>query len=131
MAGLCRSVTKGMRDVTNHNGSSLQRATRDGVAVIMSNGQTVEWCFMSDGLKQAKGLTWVRKGTPVPAATVTADFNSRPENVRTGQRNSGKGRLNDRMDGERVYRVTEEVAGLGQYGRTLTLLTCRNFDHAR
>jgi len=28
------------------------------------------------------------------------------------------------MDGDRVYRVTEEVVGLGQYGRTLTVLTC-------
>jgi hypothetical protein len=30
------------------------------------------------------------------------------------------------MHGEPVYRLTEEVAGLGQYGRTLTLLTCSN-----
>lgn len=28
------------------------------------------------------------------------------------------------MDGDRVHRVVEEVVGLGQYGRTLTILTC-------
>jgi hypothetical protein len=28
------------------------------------------------------------------------------------------------MGGERTYRVQEEVVGLGQYGRTLTVLTC-------
>jgi len=28
------------------------------------------------------------------------------------------------MDGDRTYRVTEEVVGLGTYGRTLTILTC-------
>lgn len=100
--------------------------TRDGVAVLCSIGQTVEWCFMSDGLKEAKGLSWVRKGTPVPSGTVTASFNARPENVRTGQRDVGDGRLNDWMDGERVHRVTEEVVGLGQYGRTLTILTCKS-----
>jgi hypothetical protein len=99
--------------------------TRDGIAVLMSNGEAIDWCFMSDGLKQAKGLSWVRKGTPVPGGTVTASFNARPENVRTGQRDSGDGRLNDWMDGERVYSVIEEVVGLGHYGRTLTVLTCK------
>ena len=98
--------------------------TRDGVAVLLSRGESVEWCFMSDGLRQVKGLAWVRKGTPVPAGTITASFNARPENIRPGQRDSGDGRLNDWMDGDRVYRVTEEVVGLGQYGRTLTVLTC-------
>jgi hypothetical protein len=28
------------------------------------------------------------------------------------------------MDTERGYSITEEVIGLGQYGRTLTVLTC-------
>lgn len=102
--------------------------TRDGVAVLCSLGQIVDWCFMSDGLKQAKGLSWVRKGTPVPAGTVTASFNSKPENVRAGKRDAGEGRLNDWMDGERIYRVTEEVVGLGQYGRTLTVLTCKGLS---
>lgn len=70
----------------------------------------------------------MRKGTSVPAGTVTASFNAKRENVRTGQRGTGDGRLNDWMDGERVYRVTEEVAGLGQYGRTLTILICENLS---
>ncbi len=98
--------------------------TADGVAIILSTGQSIDWCFMSDGLKQAKGLSWLRKGSPLPAATLTASFNADAENVRTAHRAAGEGRLNDWMDGERVYRVTEEVVGLGQYGRTLTVLTC-------
>jgi hypothetical protein len=97
--------------------------TRDGIAVLLSRGQSIEWCFMSDGLKRAKGLAWVRKGTPVPGGTITTNFNAKPENVRAGQRESGDGRLNDWMDGDRAYRVTEEVVGLGEYG-TLTVLTC-------
>lgn len=102
--------------------------TRDGVAVVLSKGQAIDYCFMSDGLKQAKGLSWIRKGTPVPPGTVTADFNGKPENVRTGQRDSGDGRLNDWMDGDRIYKITEEVIGLGQYGRTLTILTCSSLS---
>lgn len=98
--------------------------TRDGVAVIMSRGPTIDWCFMSDGLKQAKGLNFLRKGTPVPANTATSEFNADKDNVRVGQRHSGEGSLRDWMDGDRAYRVIEEVVGLGQYGRTLTVLTC-------
>lgn len=98
--------------------------TRDGAAVILSSGETIDYCFMSEGLKEAKGISWIRKGTAVPDGTVTAAFNARPENVRTGARDSGDGRLTDWMGGERVYRMQEEVIGLGQYGRTLTVLTC-------
>lgn len=98
--------------------------TSDGVAVICSTGDAIDWCFMSDGLKQAKGLSWLRKGTPVPNGTVTARFNAVPENIRTAQRDSGEGRLGDWLSGDRPYRISEEVIGLGQYGRTLTVLTC-------
>ncbi|MGJ5090891.1 hypothetical protein ACQR18_02360 [Bradyrhizobium oligotrophicum] len=55
---------------------------------------------------------------------VTAAFNARLENVRTRERDGGDGRLNDWMGEERIYRVHEDVVGLGQYGRTLTVLTC-------
>ena len=100
--------------------------TRDGVAIILSKGQAVDYCFMSEALKEAKGLKWLRKGTPVPAGTITEGFNARAQNVRTGQRESGEGNLRDWMDTERSYAVTEEVVGLGQYGRTLTVLTCKS-----
>lgn len=99
--------------------------TRDGVAVILSQGGDIEWCFISDGLKQAKGLTYVRKGTPVPRGSLTYDFNASSENIRLANRILGEGRLNVWMDGDRRYDVVEEVIGLGQYGRTLTVLTCK------
>jgi hypothetical protein len=102
--------------------------TRDGVAVILSTGGTVDCCFMSEGLKDAKGLKWLRKGTPVPNGTLTEAFNTRSENIRTGQRDSGKADLRDWFDTERGYVITEEVVGLGQYGRTLTVLTCNSFN---
>lgn len=99
--------------------------TSDGVAVICTIGDAVDWCFMSDGLKQAKGLTFLRKGIGVPPGTVTAQFNAAPENIRTAQRDDGERYLSDWMGGDRRYRITEEVVGLGQYGRTLTILTCK------
>ena len=100
--------------------------TRDAVAVILSQGDTIDYCFMSEALKQARGLKFLRKGTPVPAGTVTESFNARSENIRTAQKDSGDGRLNDWMEGDKILQVTEEVVGLGSYGRTLTVLTCQN-----
>jgi Zn-dependent peptidase ImmA (M78 family) len=99
--------------------------TRDAVAIIISKGDAIDYCFMSEGLKQAKGIKWLKKGTPVPAGTVTEYFNARPDNVRTAQKDSGEGRLHDWMEGDKIYKVSEEVVGLGSYGRTLTVLTCK------
>lgn len=102
--------------------------TGDGVAVIVSAGSTVDWCFLSDGMKQARDLNFLRKGTPVPAGTLTSDFNAKPGNVRLGKNDAGEGKLSDWFDGNDAYGVTEEVVGLGQYGRTLTVLTCRSLS---
>lgn len=81
---------------------------------------------MSEGLKETKGISWIKKGTSIPDGTVTAAFNARPQSIRSGERDGGDGRLNDWMGGERIYRVHEDVVGLGQYGRTLTVLTCES-----
>jgi Zn-dependent peptidase ImmA (M78 family) len=71
--------------------------TRDAVAVILSTGPSIDWRFMSEGLKEGKKLEWINKGTPVPSGTVTESFNALPENVRLGKKDSGDGRLNDWM----------------------------------
>lgn len=102
--------------------------TRDGVAVVLSRGATIDWCFMSDGIKQARGLSFLRKGSPVPQGTLTYEFNAQPDNIRTGKGDAGDGLLNSWLDGERTNRVTEEVVGLGKYGRTLTVLTCKSLS---
>ena len=102
--------------------------TSDAVAVICSTGDAIDWCFMSDGLKQARSLTYLRKGTAVPSATLTARFNAQPGNISLGQRDTGEARLSDWMGGEHNHRITEDVVGLGKYGRTLTILTCKNLS---
>ena len=80
--------------------------------------------FHVDRPEAGEGFVLVTQGTPVPAGSATAALNASPERVQAAETDSGKGRLNDWMGGERNYKVTEEVAGLGQYGRTLTVLTC-------
>lgn len=98
--------------------------TRDAIAIVISHGATVDWCSMSEATKEAKKLEWIRRGSPVPDGTATAEFNALADNVRLGNKSSGKGRLNDWFGGEQVYRIVEDVVGLGHYGRTLTVLHC-------
>lgn len=98
--------------------------TRDAVAVILSTGPAIDFCFMSDALKDAKGITWLKKGTPLPVGTLTEEFNKSAANVRQGKKEKANGLLNDWMDGNEGYPVIEEVIGLGSYGRTLTVLNC-------
>ena len=50
---------------------------------------------------------------PVPAGTVTETFNARPENVRTAQKDGGDGRLNDWMEGDKVYRLRKRLSAWG------------------
>jgi hypothetical protein len=115
---------------TSITATAIRYATvgRDGAAVILSSGNIIDCCFLSDGMKKAKGTTWLRKGTPVPPGTLTAKFNAQPENVRTAKRDAGHGLLNDWLGGDKVYRIQEEVIGLGQYGRTLTVLSCQQLS---
>ena len=97
--------------------------TQDAVAVIVSSGKSIDYCFVSSGMKEAKGLSFLRKGTPVPLNSVTRSFNAVASNVQSGSEVSGEGYLHDWMSGDREYSVNEQVIGLGQYGRTLTVLS--------
>ena len=104
--------------------------TRDAVAVVVSSGECIDYCFMSDGMKEAKGIRWLRKGTPLPTNSATRSFNAEPGKVRSGSEDSGEGTLNDWMGGDRVFRVHEQVVGLGRYGHTLTVLSSDQLSKA-
>lgn len=120
--GCVEALARGCETSLSATAIRYSALTRDAVAVILTRGQTVEWSFMSNGMKQVRG--WIKKGTAVPSGTATSSFNDRPEDVRAGGREEGDGRLIEWMDTGGTYKVTEEVIGLGQYGRTLTILTC-------
>jgi hypothetical protein len=101
--------------------------TDRAVAVIITTGQTIDYCFMSDAIKSLPELNWLRKGSPVPAATATSAFNKSAENVRDGRRESVDVDVLDWLGGKRSVILTEEVVGLGTYGKTLTVLSSDRF----
>lgn len=93
------------------------------VAMIVSTGPRIDYCFMSKALQDFDGLEWPRKGQPLPGSTRTDLFNADPENVRLARRANGEAELRVWFGGRRSIPGTEEVVGLGSYGRTLTMLS--------
>ena len=95
----------------------------DPVAVVRSDGRTIDYAFMSEALKDFPGLDWIRKGTLLPANCVTATFNADKSNAERAARAKGTSTLQDWFNGPHRQEVVEEVVGLGSYGKTLTVLT--------
>lgn len=99
------------------------QTSREPVAVIRSEGGTIDYAVMSRSLGDFQWIDWIRKGTPVPPDSVTADFNVNTEKVAQGQRARGESCLQDWFNGPHHQEIIEEVIGLGSYGKTLTVLT--------
>jgi hypothetical protein len=96
------------------------------VAAIISTGQTIDYCFLSDSMKSLPKLAWLRKGAPVPSATRTAEFNRDSDRVLAGERVSDEIDVVEWLSGTQSAKVVEEVIGLGNYGKTLTILSSRS-----
>jgi len=97
--------------------------TEDAVAVIISTGQTIDYCFLSEAMKSLPQLNWVQKGSPVPKGTDTSRLNAVPERILASDRIVNEVDVMDWLGGTRSAQVTEEVVGLGRYGKTLTVLS--------
>ncbi len=98
------------------------QCTRDPVAIVVSVGNRIDHCFMSDALKVVDGIDWIRKREAVPHTTPTFGFNQDPENVRRALRIEESSNLQDWFGGRRSIAINEDVIGLGSYGKTLTVL---------
>jgi hypothetical protein len=116
MAGLCK---------TSLTATAIRCAelSDDAVAVIISTGETIDFCFLSETMKSLPQLSWLRKGSAVPTKTGTAKLNSDPANILSGGRIIADIDALDWLGGLRSAIVTEEAVGLGRYGKTLTVLS--------
>lgn len=96
--------------------------SEDPVAVIMSSGNRVEWCFMSEPLTCIKSMRWLQKGSLIPSCTATAEFNQNQGNILNGERVEGWTKLHYWFDEAPQVEMKEDAVGLGSYQRTLTVL---------
>ena len=121
LASLCRTslTATGIRYV---------QCSRDPLAIVLSTGSQINYCFMSDALKEVKGLNWIRKGEGLSRNTTTFAFNQDVDRVGGVDLTGGTSDLQDWFGGDRSIPITEEVAGLGSYGKTLTVLTALDLE---
>jgi hypothetical protein len=117
LAELCRTSLPA-------TGIRYAELTEDAVAIIVSTGTTIDYCCLSDTMKSLPQLAWLRQGTLVPRETATAQLNANPGRVANSERAQADIDIMDWLGGTRSVRATEEVIGLGGYGKTLTVLTC-------
>ena len=115
LAGLCQ---------TSLTATAIRftQCSRDPVAMVVSTGGHIDYCFMSDALREVSGIDWIRKRQAVPQGTATFAFNRDANKVRRGARRRGTSNLQEWFGGRRSIELTEDVVGLGSYGKTLTVL---------
>ncbi|GIK23628.1 MAG: hypothetical protein BroJett005_30420 [Ignavibacteriota bacterium] len=94
----------------------------DPVAVVISSGRSIEYCFMSEVLRDLRGITWIRKGDALPSQSETYRFNSDASNVAAGSKAEAWTNLDLWFDGAPNLDMKEDVVGLGSYDKTLTVL---------
>lgn len=96
--------------------------TDEAMAVIVSKGSTLRYAFLSDELKEFRGLSWPRRNSPLPSVPTT-EFNRRTANVINRLRVDHETPMGDWFGGDYSANLCEEIIGLGHYGLTLTVLT--------
>ena len=99
------------------------QCTRDPMAMVLSTGNQINYCFMSDALKDVDGINWIRKHELLPKNTATFAFNQDADRIQQADRTEDSSDLQDWFGGRHNIAITEEVIGLGSYGKTLTVLT--------
>lgn len=121
-AAIERLATKCKTSLTS---TAIQYATfsEDPVAVVVSQGSTVCYAFMSQAFKTIPGMgNWLKKNQTVPKDTPTFFFNADPGRVAGAEKIEESSALRDWFGGETDFELNEDVVGLGDYGRTLTVL---------
>jgi IrrE N-terminal-like domain len=96
--------------------------TKEPMAIVVSTGNKIDYCCMSDAFKEIDGITWLRKSQPVPRTSPTFQFNSDQKKVQRGARTQGTSDVREWFSSDRSIGITEDVVGLGSYGKTLTVL---------
>ncbi len=99
------------------------RKTSIVAAVIRSQNDRIDYCFMSDSLRNIDSFTWIKKGDFLPKETETFLYNKDKNKTRSSHQISNDTNLDIWFDGCRSIYAIEEVIGLGEYGKTLTIIT--------
>lgn len=98
------------------------RLSDELVAVVCSTGNEVDFAVMSKPLQDLPGISWISKNSRLTPGTATYNFNKDTANVHNGRRLKASTTLGAWFEGGNHLELNEEIVGLGEYGRTLTVL---------
>ena len=101
------------------------QCAEEAMAGVVSKGQRINYCFMSKALLEIAGPNRIGKGEALPPGSPTEIFNRDAARIGRADRTTGESDLQDWIGGRHSVALTEEVVGLGGYGRTLTVLTAQ------
>jgi IrrE N-terminal-like domain len=109
---------------TSLTSTAIRYAQRhhEATAIIVSSNGRIEYCFMSDELKEFPSLNWIKKGGNVPKNTKTSLFDQ--QKIKRGDEDQGTSDLVTWFNCDYDFNIYEEVIGLGKYGKALTILSC-------
>ena len=92
------------------------------VAVILSSGAQVDWCFISKALRECRGVYNLGKRSFRPPQSATAKFNRDAGKIERGENVEDFCSLSQWFERAPDVEFQEDVVGLGHYGKTLTVL---------
>jgi Zn-dependent peptidase ImmA (M78 family) len=110
--------------ITSRTATAIRFAelSKSGVAVIVSSGDTIDYCFMSEPMKSLPKLDYIRKGSPLPSGTAASKLAADREAVLAGKQVADEVDVRQWLGGTERVIVSEESIGLGNYGKVLTVL---------
>ncbi len=77
---------------------------------------------MSKSFQEFPEIEWIKKGTPLGKDSATFFFNQNPNNISSCLKKGDDTEINEWFGGKCKAKVTEQILGLGEYGKTLTVL---------
>ena len=96
--------------------------SEDAVAIIVSQGTKVNFCFLSQTMKSLPEFLWPAKQSLVPVNTLTAQINKKSSQPST-EYAEDEIDIIDWLGGNKSFQIKEEVQRLGSYHKTLTVLS--------
>ena len=93
------------------------------VSVVVSTGKSVDYCFASAAMRGISGYKHPIKGSLLPPDSLTYSFNQDQKNITDALRSDDAADLIAWFRSDDEFDASEEVVGLGEYGKTLTIIT--------
>jgi len=95
---------------------------KEPVAVVVSYGGVIEFMSASNPFRQIPGIKWFRRGDNLPPAVPSAEFSSKAEWIADCTTVEDGTLLSKWFSSAPNIEVEEDIVGLGNYGRLLTVI---------